>query len=65
MNDCHRGPEGDGPDEAMRRPVTMRWSARRSSSPDSRELEARLTLTLTGGLWWRVCSWLFPARGGD
>jgi hypothetical protein len=57
----------NGPDESTtpRRPVTIRWSARRSSSPGSRDLEARLTVTLAGGLWWRACSWLFPARGDD
>lgn len=59
--------DDDGPDERATpgRPVTIRWAARRSSSPDSRELDARLTVTLAGGLWWRVCSWLFPARGDD
>ncbi len=47
------------------RPVTIRWAARRSSSADSRELEARLTVTLAGRLWWRACSWLLPARSDD
>ncbi len=61
------GDRDDGADEdaTPARPVTIRWAARRSSSPDSRELEARLRLTLAGGLWWRVCSWLFPASGED
>jgi hypothetical protein len=50
-------------DGATRRPVTIRWTTRRTSSPDSRELEAKLPLTLAGGLWRRVCSWLSPASG--
>ena|ERR1700759_3650816 len=53
-------PNGAEPEQARGRPVTIRWRTRHSTTPDARNLEARLTLTFGGRPMRFLTSWLFP-----
>lgn len=53
--------EGQAENTSNRR-VTIRWRSRQSSSPNTRDIEAGLTITFAGRLMRHLTSWLFPAH---
>lgn len=59
-SDDQSRPVADKPSEATGRPVRVRWRRRRWSLPDTRNLEAGLTLTFAGSRLARcLTSWLW------
>jgi transcriptional regulator with XRE-family HTH domain len=59
-SDGESRPVAEKPSEAAGRPVTVRWRSHRWSSPDTRDLEAGLTLTFAPSRLARyLTSWLW------